>query len=160
LQEGQLHIQSTLYVSLGRLHRTLRASKRIGLVCLTQVGKGTLNAAEVIETESEVVHKTRFGMLFSQSYGSFQHVRGIKNRNFKTKLTTTPEPSRMMANLNSNGKLDRFMEIQRSIDHIGKVAALVVSDGLLPGCHIPRASLLPDKMSLSPKLVFRTETDK
>jgi hypothetical protein len=44
--------------------------------------------------------------------------------------------------------------------HTGKLSALVEREGLFSAIHIPRASQLPHTMTLSPKLVFGTETDK
>ena len=67
LQHGQLHIQSILRASLGRLHRTLRASETICFVDLTQDGRGTLKTMFVIEMDSEETQMTRLGMVLSQS---------------------------------------------------------------------------------------------
>jgi hypothetical protein len=44
--------------------------------------------------------------------------------------------------------------------HTGNVSALVEREGLLSAIHIPKDSQLPDRMTLSPKLVSCTQTDK
>ena len=67
MQHGQLHIQSILRASLGRLHRTLRASETICFVDLTQDGRGTLKTMFVIEMDSDETQMTRLGMMLSQS---------------------------------------------------------------------------------------------
>ena len=71
LQHGQLHIQSILRASLGRLHRTLRASETTCFVDLTQDGRGTLKTMFVIEMDSEETQMTRLQMTLSQSCTRF-----------------------------------------------------------------------------------------
>jgi hypothetical protein len=65
-----------------------------------------------------------------------------------------------MANLNSNGMGMGMSSTHVSMLHTGNVSALVEREGLLSAIHIPKDSQLLVKMTLSPKLVSGTETDK